>query len=566
MKLLDTVLGKKVSGVRVVPLMVKIVTVFTVFLLVSNVSTNYLNLTLNQGEQIRLLNKLLIADLKDLHVFASNQYEIFQFNQDVDAARENITQSTLQQLEQDGSLAMGLYPDGSIFMVATPQGGQAIDFSDQQQLQSMNAALEEGVTDGLFRFVYDDRPYIGVYKYHPQWELFFIRAEDQNEFYADSVRIFQTVLWLILLITLVCAVVGVLILRRILKFVGVITSQIMAMQERQAMELVDIRGAPNDDISYLGVAFNSLASTIENLLNIFKKFVARDVAQKAYREREIRLEGSKRELAILFSDIKGFTFMTETLGTDIIKLLNLHYDQAIRHIHENNGDVGSIIGDALLAVFGVIGRPNENKSYQAIRAGYQIIRVAATLREQMFKRREQILANRGALTDAEERVFKAVLIDVGVGIDGGEVFYGNIGSNERMVNTVIGDNVNSSSRLEGLTRFYRVPMIVSEYIKDHVESDFDHYYFMELDQVQVKGKTIGKKIFWPLDTRRMDADFRARADIFRQALYEYYDGDWTAAHEKFSKIELPMAEIFRQRTKDGKPPRGWSGIWTMTEK
>jgi class 3 adenylate cyclase len=566
MKLLDRVLGKKVSGVRVVPLMVKIVTIFTVFLLVSNVSTNYLNLTLNQGEQIRLLNKLLIADLKDLHVFASNQFEIFQFNQDLDAARENITQSTLQQLEQDGSLAMGLYPDGSLFMLATPGGKEAIDFSDQKQLEQMNSALEEGVTDGLFRFVYDNRPYIGVYKYHPRWELFFIRAEDQNEFYADSVRIFQTVLWLILAITLVCAVVGVLILRRILKFVGVITGQIMGMQERQAMELVDIRGAPNDDISYLGVAFNSLASTIENLLNIFKKFVARDVAQKAYREREIRLEGSKRELAILFTDIKGFTFMTETLGTDIIKLLNLHYEQAIRHIHENNGDVGSIIGDALLAVFGVIGRPNENKCYQAIRSGYQIIKVAADLREQMFKRREQILANRGSLSEAEERVFKAVLIDVGVGIDGGEVFYGNIGSNERMVNTVIGDNVNSSSRLEGLTRFYRVPMIVSEYVKEHVMADFEHYYFVELDQVQVKGKTIGKRIYWPLDTRRMDVEFKKRAELFDEALYDYYEGDWKTAYEKFSKIELPMAEIFRQRTQGGTPPRGWSGIWTMTEK
>src|SRR5690606_13144946 len=128
------------------------------------------------------------------------------------------------------------------------------------------------------------------------------------------------------------------------------------------------------------------------------------------------------------------------------------------YIHENNGDIGSIIGDALLAVFGVIGRPNENKYYQAIKSAYQVVGVASRLREEMHKRREKIVSDRGALTEPEERIFKAVLLDVGVGIDGGEVFYGNIGSTERMVNTVIGDNVNSSSRLEGLTRFYRCPV------------------------------------------------------------------------------------------------------------
>jgi len=84
-------------------------------------------------------------------------------------------------------------------------------------------------------------------------------------------------------------------------------------------------------------------------MTIFRTFVTQDLVQRAYKEGEIRLEGSQQELTILFSDIKGFTYMTETLGNDIINLLNLHYDQAIREIHSHNGIVGSIIGDALLA-------------------------------------------------------------------------------------------------------------------------------------------------------------------------------------------------------------------------
>ena len=82
----------------------------------------------------------------------------------------------------------------------------------------------------------------------------------------------------------------------------------------------------------------------------------------------------------------------------------------------------------------------------------------------MIERRAEIEQTRN-LTEAEERVFKAVLLDVGVGIDGGTVFYGNIGSDEHMTNTVIGDNVNSASRLEGLTRVYHLPVIVSDFIR-----------------------------------------------------------------------------------------------------
>lgn len=550
--------------------MLKIVAVFTIFLLVSNISTNYINLSLNQAKQIELLNRLLIADLSDIHVFAGNQYEIFEFNKDLDGAVSNIRSTAEQQLNGEFSLALGVRPTGDIFVSAYSQNTKitetARQFADEDQLAAMTRQLGVGVSEGLIRFTYLGNKYIGVYKFHPSWQVFFIRGEAEQEFYAETARNFRIILVIILVITAIMIVVGVLILQRILRFVGEITSQIMAMQDRQTMELVDLRGAPNDEVSYLGIAFNSLATTIENLLAIFKKFVARDVAQKAYREREIRLEGTKKELAILFSDIKSFTYMTEVLGNDIINLLNLHYKDAIRCIHDNNGDIGSIIGDALLAVFGVIGRENENKYYQAIKSGYEVIAVATRVREEMSKVYQQLIRDRGALTEQEERVYKAVMIEVGVGIDGGEVFYGNIGSNERMVNTVIGDNVNSASRLEGLTRVYKVPVICSEFVKDQVQKDFDHYYFLELDLVQVKGKTIGKRIYWPLDTRRMDPDFMKSCEIFSEALKQYYDGDWKSAAKNFELCGLPQAEVFKMRTSSLKAPKGWSGIWTMTEK
>lgn len=561
--ILERLAGRKINGVRVVPLMSKIIFIFAIFLLVSNFFSNYINLVLNRGEQTRLLNQILVKDLNDLHVFASRQTELLFFTGDEAGALTNIRTSAASRFQLDGSLAMAVRPDGSILFlegeVATP------DAFDPVALEQMNERRSDGDNDGSFQFQIDGISHLGVYRWHSDWDAFFVRAEQESEFLASSRQIFVQVSALILVISLICLIVGIFLIRYILRFVPMITQAIMAMQDTQELKQLDMSDAPNDDVTYLGLAFNSLAGTIDNLMGIFKKFVARDVAAKAYREREIRLEGTQRDLTILFTDIRSFTYMTETLGTDIIKLLNLHYDQSIRHIHDHNGDIGSIIGDALLAVFGTMGT-EENKSYQAIRAAYLLHDVAASLRKNMQEKREEIIRRRGSLTDAEERVYEAVLIEIGVGIDGGVVFYGNIGSYERMVNTVIGDNVNSSSRLEGLTRFYHVPVITSEYVKNEVEKDYADYVFVELDTVQVKGKTQGKQIFWPIERARVDEKFEKDIEAYSEGLQLYYEGKWADSTRAFKRCGLKVAEVFTRRIEGQRAPRNWNGIWTMTEK
>lgn len=562
---LDKILGRRVNGVRVVPLVVKIVAIFTIFLLISNFASNYINLMLNRGEQVRLLSQLLEKDLKTLHVFANNQYEIYNFDQDLEGAVANMESAGLRDLPGERSVALGIRPSGEVFFQGSRIERQAA-FTDTAALEQMNENLAQGVQEDAIDFRFGDQAYFGMYKYNDRWDAYVIRAEEVDEFYADSRRIFVEVSLMILLISVVCIVVGVFLIRFILRFVGIMTGSIMKMQQNQAIDLLDMEGAPNDDVTYLGVAFNSLSSTIANLMGIFKKFVARDTAQRAYQTGEIRLEGERKDLAILFSDIKSFTYMTETLGTDIIQLLNMHYDKAIHHIHAHNGDIGSIIGDALLAIFGHMDEFETNKSLQAIQSAYHIQEVAAELRTEMNRKREEIIKKRGALTEAEERVYKAVLIEVGVGIDGGEVFYGNIGSYERMVNTVIGDNVNSASRLEGLTRVYKAPVIVSESVKEEVEREYSDYVFLELDTVQVKGKTIGRKVYWPIRRSDVDEAMEEQIDLFHRGLHDYYEGKWESASDAFKRCVLPASEVFRERTKSKKAPKDWKGIWAMTTK
>ena len=132
--------------------------------------------------------------------------------------------------------------------------------------------------------------------------------------------------------------------------------------------------------------------------------------------------------------------------------------------------IGSIIGDALLAVYGVLEDSGKNKSYQAVMAAYKLHEVTELLGMRMSNIRDEIIRQQGKLSAGEEKIYKAVLLEIGVGIDGGEVFYGTLGSYVRMTNTVIGDNVNAASRMEGLTRVYKVPVICSEYVKSDIEA------------------------------------------------------------------------------------------------
>ena len=564
-------LGHKAFGTRVVPVTLKIILTFSLIILVSNLTSNYINLIFNRAALVKLMRQLLFKDLRDLNAFCANQRQIFEFNSDMEASITGIEKKGRSLLANKRAVVLGVRPDGTLLFRTSGDDRPPKAFTDTKALGIMKANVEQGGGEGYVPIRIDRSDYFGVFKYNKSWDVFIVRAEEENEFYSEQRRIFRDVSIIILIITIASALVGIYLLRHILRFIGVITRSIMEMIENQSLDLVNLGRAPNDDITYLGMAFNSLSGTIDNLVNIFKKFTNKDIVVKAYRDRQVRLEGVNAELAVLFSDIKSFTFITETLGMDIIKLLNMHYDRSIREIQEHDGIVSAIIGDALLAIFGVMDEQEKlhgNKSYQAILASYKIQDVARSLRGEMREKKEQIVRERGALSPTELKVFRAVLLEVGVGIDGGNVFYGTIGSYVRMTNTVIGDNVNSAARLEGLTRIYRMPVICSEFVKDDVERSVgrDRIFFLELDTVQVKGKTTGKRIYLPIPKESVTARVESESVAYSRGLELYYGGDWAAAYQEFRQCRLKAARVFRTRTRGTPAPANWNGIWEMKEK
>jgi len=513
------------------------------------------------------MKKILAKDLKDLHVYSNTRYEISTFNGNIEASLNNIKSKALYEMKNRKAVFLAVKPNGQILLDASHEGPVWNEF-DPVALEKMKESMEkEG--QGFLTVNNGDFEYFGIYKYNSKWDAFLFRAEEYGEFNKESVETIKMISLVILVGTIVLTIVGILIIGHLLRFIGILTNSIMKMVKNQQLELIHLENAPNDDITYLGMAFNSLSSTIETLLQIFKRFTNKDIAYKAYKERIIRLEGTQKELTILFSDIKGFTTITETLGTDIIKLINMHYDKAIREIIRYDGAIGSIIGDAILAMFGTMDEVvTQNKSLSAVAAAYELQSIAESLRLEMTKKKESIIRVKGGLTREEEQVYNALMIEIGVGLDGGEVFYGNIGSYVRMTNTVIGDNVNSASRLEGLTRIYSVPVICSEYVKNDILQNTSErgITFVEIDIVQVKGKTIGKKIYWPIPEQYMSGSLKKDIARFSKALKLYYAGKWVSANKEFKQVNLPLAREFINRTESKAAPKNWTGIWAMKSK
>lgn len=561
----------RVGKTRIIPIGLKMLLIFICLILLSNFITNFISLQLTQRQIINLNNTIMVSQLKELYTTSSNQYQIYSYSGNREESIDAMCKVARTGFDNANSLALGVTNDGEIEFLTDANELAVFPSFDSNALMLLNQNKEKGIEEGSISFSSPYGDYFGVYKYQDDWGYYIIRAELRSDLEKSNYRIYGIISALIIIFTLLFVAAGYITINREFRSLRSFTDDLIEMQKKKKLDLIDISKAPNDDVTYLAASFNSLSMQVSNLLDTFQKFVSKDIVAKAYAGRDVGLEGKQRNLAMLFSDVKSFTYRTETLGNDIIEVLNVHYNRVIHNVHENSGIVGSIIGDAILAIYGTLDS-KRSKAYNAVISAWNITRATAELRQEMQGRREEIEKQR-KLTESEESVFQAVMVDVGVGVDGGKVFYGTIGRNDfddprqsHMTNTVIGDTVNSASRLEGLTRIYHIPVVVSESIKDEVTAETARYKFIEIDTVQVKGKTKGKKIYFPFDTNEMDEALLEKYQKFEEGLKAYYDGDWKAARKIFKGLELDVTQVFLERMGIKSAPADWSGIWTMTTK
>jgi len=266
------------------------------------------------------------------------------------------------------------------------------------------------------------------------------------------------------------------------------------------------------------------------------------------------MKGERKEVTVLFSDIRGYTTLTENLEADkVVEMLNAYFETMVEAVFNFEGTLDKFIGDALMAVYGAP-LPLKNHAWAAIQSALD-----------MRQRLDQFNRNRRASNQPEIRI--------GIGISSGEVVSGNIGSQRKMEYTVIGDGVNLSSRLEGATKEYGCDIVLSEYTYNLCK---DRIWVRELDRTQVKGKRKAVNLYELIDLRStsLDAATREFLNIYANARNAYTGMEFEQAIQLFQQAQQlrpddKAVNVHIRRAKQylvQPPPEDWDGVYVMMSK
>ena len=291
-----------------------------------------------------------------------------------------------------------------------------------------------------------------------------------------------------------------------------------------------------------GVKFVSEFLQKQQIKKQFGTYLSPAMVEKLQKNPELlTLGGESRELSIMFTDVRGFTTISEHYGADVqglTKIMNRYMTAMTAKIIENNGTLDKYIGDAQMAFWNApLDEPNHAK--MAVKTALEMMESLEGFNNEIT--REGIPA-----------------FGMGLGINTGTVVVGNMGSSQRFDYTCLGDSVNLASRLEGQSKPYGVKIVLGGLTAEQVKDEYD---VVELDCIAVKGKKEGVKIFTLAKGNQMHDNF----------LDYYYRGQWNKALTLMSKLKEMTPELvhyyenMEERMREGMPS-DWDGTFRATSK
>ncbi|WP_159079973.1 adenylate/guanylate cyclase domain-containing protein [Methyloceanibacter sp. wino2] len=412
-------------------------------------------------------------------------------------------------------------------------------------LSGVPASLQE------ITFEADGRTYLGSYRHlgregGPNWIIGMALPED--EIFGDVQRMAQLMVYLGLGGVLVAAALSVLLSKRIAGYLRAIADE--------TRRIGQFRLDPKPPVQSRIREISTLATAVEEMktgLRSFQKYVPADLVRLLLESgEEAKLGGARTEITVYFSDLEGFTSISETLPPDtLVDLLARYLDEMTGEILDHGGTVDKFIGDGIMALWGAP-RSHGQDALGACRAA---------------------LANRGRLAKLRDIWAKEglPLLRTRTGIHTGSAMVGNFGSPNRLDYTAIGDTVNVASRLEGLNHIYGTDILISDVTRRAVD---DVIVTRPIDKVAVKGRQEGLVIYALIGERdALSKDEIALAQACTEAMDLYFSQEWEAAAAAFAAIlkqkpDDEPAKIMRDRCEafaQSPPPADWDGL-SQTEK
>ena len=287
------------------------------------------------------------------------------------------------------------------------------------------------------------------------------------------------------------------------------------------------------------------------LRTAFSTYVSPNVVEKLINSPEkLRLEGEKREITVLFSDVRDFTKFSEKLEPEqLVQVMNTYFDPMTDLVMDRQGTLDKYIGDALMAIYNA---PLDVKEHALLAAETAVMMIEA-------------------LTTLNQKFSQdyGISLDIGIGINTGPAVVGNMGGSQRFDYTAMGDSVNLASRLEARSKSYGVKIIVSESTYALIKEKF---VCRLLDRIRVKGKTQPVSVYELIGKKENHCDQKLVGD-YEAAIEKYFDGDFSTAVEQFEILaqrypgDRPTALMFSRASEYlHNRPKDWDGVFTALDK
>jgi class 3 adenylate cyclase/HAMP domain-containing protein len=513
----------------------------------------------------RITQQFFNFKINTLYAYMRNQWELLteqtaEQTNAISAGKNALQQYAKSMLFSNTEIILAIDPAGTVVMTTSPleispeETAQLLPLLQEEQQDLKFAVL--GGTPRVFRSIY-----CGPFNWY------ILITEEHAVFYQDinatGVQTLAVIGGAVLLMTVLLLILAGGITKPLSKTVQTMQTVINSGDLSARAEVTY-----QDETGNIAHTFNLMIGSLEKASHCLKQYALKAVISQKKEERIRQIFQKyvpkkqidaffaapasgpavhKQEIAVLFSDVRGFTAIAEKMPpNDLIDSLNRCFSDQVTVIMNRNGIVDKYIGDAIMAFWGAP-NPREDDAMQSVFAGLELLDAVKKFNDR-------------------QRVLGKPEFNVGIGIDYGPAMAGNVGGERKMEYTILGDAVHTASRLEKLTKVYKEDLLISESLYTAIKNKEPKLPIRLLDTVAVKGKNQGVKIY---TVKRSVTVPEAKAwGYYHEGMSLYYRRSFEEAVQQFRKAliilhEDPTAEILLARAlayADNPPPQDWNGI------